>query len=103
VRGFNLFAVLRLAHDVGELSAAAARCPVAGLAQDLAEPLQLCALLLAGNVGAGVLGCRGYAWKEPCTAVSLGPSLQPLHAGGVGGRRGFGLGPCQGSDPNGPY
>ena len=56
VKAYNLFAVQKLADDVAAVEAFAAGCPVPNLAQEFAEPSQLCTLLLAPT---GLRGERG--------------------------------------------
>jgi len=50
VVGYNLLAIEKLAADLAQLSAFAATCAVPDLAQDIVEPVQMCAVLLSGTV-----------------------------------------------------
>ncbi|GIL91747.1 hypothetical protein Vretifemale_19325 [Volvox reticuliferus] len=62
VKTYNMFAVERLATDVALLDRFIVGCPVPHLAQEFAEPRQLCALLLSPRVGwyGEIMGWRHY-------------------------------------------
>lgn len=68
IRSYNLFSIERLAADVARLEDAAAAGPVPNLAQELAQPRQLCQLLLSGKV-------RCTVWAAGGGAMRVGPFL----------------------------
>lgn len=65
IKGFNMYGAEKFAQDVAALERFAARSAVPHLSEELAEPLQLCQLLLSKSVG-------GLRWSAgPTVAVCV--------------------------------
>jgi hypothetical protein len=74
VKAYNLYAVQRLAADLATMERFAGRWGIPALAEELAEPCQLCQLLLSCKVG---------VWGKPCV-VALGLRVRHICAAAHG-------------------